>query len=84
MKKRIFVAIITAMLLLSFSSCADNESSEIVTSFSTCEEAAAACGVDFAAAGWSHGLLPEVAEFMREKSDYYFSTVKEFEEFLYG
>lgn len=45
---------------------------------------AAACGVDFAAAGWSHGLLPEVADFMREKSDYYFSTVKEFEEFLYG
>ena len=44
---------------------------------------AKACGVEFAAAGWSHGLLPEVAEFMKQHSDYYFKTVKEFADFLF-
>lgn len=43
-----------------------------------------ACGVDFAAAGWSHGLLPEVAEFMNEHADYYFKTVKELSDFVFG
>lgn len=42
-----------------------------------------ACGVDFAAAGWSHGLLPEVAQFMKKHSDYYFATVKELADFIF-
>lgn len=41
------------------------------------------CGVDFIGAGWSHGLLPEVMEYMREKADYYFGTVEELSEFLF-
>lgn len=44
---------------------------------------AKACDVDFAAAGWSHGLLPDVVEFMKEKSDYYFSEVAELSKFIF-
>ena len=43
-----------------------------------------ACGVDFAAAGWSQGLLPEVAEFMRAHSEHYFATVKELADFVFA
>ena len=44
---------------------------------------AKACGVEFAAAGWSHGLLPEVEAFMRAHADYYFKTVKELSDFVF-
>ena len=44
---------------------------------------AKAVGVEFAAAGWSHGLLPDVVEFMKKNSDYYFSTVAEFRDFIF-
>ena len=39
------------------------------------------CGVEFAAAGWSHGV-PEIENYMRANSDYYFSTVEQFREFV--
>ena len=42
---------------------------------------ARSCNVEFAAAGWSHSV-PEIEEFMRNNSDYYFSTVDEFKEFI--
>lgn len=43
---------------------------------------ARSCNVDFAAAGWSHGV-PEIENYMRTNSDYYFSTVEQFKEFLW-
>lgn len=42
---------------------------------------ARSCNVEFAAAGWSHSV-PEIEEYMRNNSDYYFSTVDEFKEFI--
>lgn len=42
---------------------------------------ARSCNVEFAAAGWSH-TLPQIEEYMRNNSDYYFSTVEEFKEFV--
>lgn len=44
---------------------------------------ARSCGVDFAGAGWSH-IIPEIADYMQTHSDYYFSTVDEFSEFLFS
>lgn len=44
---------------------------------------ARSCNVEFAAAGWSHGV-PEIEDYMRDNSDYYFSTVDEFREFILG
>ncbi len=44
---------------------------------------ARSCDVDFAAAGWSHSV-PEIESYMKINSDYYFSTVDEFEKFLWG
>lgn len=41
------------------------------------------CGVPFACAGWSH-YLPEIADYMKNNCDYYFSTVREFSEFLFS
>lgn len=43
---------------------------------------ARSCNVEFAAAGWSHSV-PEIEEYMRNNSDYYFSTVDEFKEFIH-
>ncbi len=40
------------------------------------------CNVDFAAAGWSH-TVPEIETYMRNNSDYYFSTVDELKQFLF-
>lgn len=37
--------------------------------------------VTFAGAGWSH-LVPEIENYMRKNSDYYFSTVEAFIEFI--
>jgi phosphoglycolate phosphatase/pyrophosphatase PpaX len=42
---------------------------------------ARSCNVEFAAAGWSHEI-PEIENYMRINSDYYFSTVDEFKEFI--
>ncbi|MFL0246263.1 HAD family hydrolase [Candidatus Clostridium stratigraminis] len=39
------------------------------------------CNVTFAAAGWSH-IIPEIEEYMRNNSDYYFSTVETFKKFI--
>ena len=36
-------------------------------------------GVDFAAAGWAYEI-PQIHNFMKKESDYYFETVKRFEE----
>lgn len=46
-------------------------------------EMAEAAGVDFAAAGWGYEGVPIVEEYMRENSDYYFETVKEFSDFIF-
>ncbi len=43
-----------------------------------------ACGVECAAAGWSHGNIKSIEEYMRKHCDYYFATVAEFGEFLFG
>lgn len=40
-----------------------------------------ACGVPFAAAGWSNDV-PEIECFMRSNSDYYFKTVAQLDAFL--
>ncbi len=42
---------------------------------------ARSCNVAFAAAGWSH-VISEIENYMRDKSDYYFSTVELFKEFI--
>ena len=39
------------------------------------------CNVPFAAAGWSH-MIPEIKSYMEENSDYYFSTVNSFRNFI--
>lgn len=40
-------------------------------------------GVGFGAAGWAYDL-PEIEGFMRKNCDYYFKTVKDFSDFLFG
>lgn len=40
------------------------------------------CGVPFACAGWSH-YLPQIADYMKENCDFYFSTVQAFSDFLF-
>ena len=42
---------------------------------------AKSCNVDFAVAGWSHEI-PEIENYMRINSDYYFSTVDGFRKFI--
>ncbi len=42
---------------------------------------ARACGVDFAAVGWSNDI-PEIERFMRANCRYYFKTVQELDAFL--
>lgn len=42
---------------------------------------AKSCGVDFAAAGWAHNI-PQIDEYMKSNSKYYFSTVDELACFL--
>lgn len=39
------------------------------------------CGVDFAAAGWAYDV-PQIEDFMRRNSDFYFKTVQELADFL--
>jgi phosphoglycolate phosphatase/pyrophosphatase PpaX len=43
---------------------------------------ARSCNVAFAAAGWSH-ITPEIKAYMETNSDYYFSTVAAFREFIF-
>jgi phosphoglycolate phosphatase/pyrophosphatase PpaX len=43
---------------------------------------ARSCNVEFAAAGWSHAI-PEIENYMRSNSDYYFSKVDEFKNFIW-
>ena len=43
---------------------------------------ARSCNIAFAAAGWSH-ITPEIKEYMEANSDYYFSTVAAFREFIF-
>lgn len=42
---------------------------------------ARSCGVPFAAAGWANDI-PQIEEFMRQNSDFYFKTVAELADFL--
>lgn len=42
---------------------------------------ARSCRVTFASAGWSH-MIPEIKTYMEANSDYYFSTVASFKEFI--
>lgn len=42
---------------------------------------AKSCGVDFAAAGWSH-QIEEIRDYMKANSDYYFGTVEELKSYL--
>jgi phosphoglycolate phosphatase/pyrophosphatase PpaX len=42
---------------------------------------ARSCNVTFAGAGWSH-IIPEIEDYMRRNSDYYFSTVEEFKRLI--
>ncbi|AKA67913.1 HAD family hydrolase [Clostridium scatologenes] len=42
---------------------------------------ARSCNVTFAGAGWSH-IIPEIEDYMRTNSDYYFSTVETFKDFI--
>lgn len=42
---------------------------------------ARSCNITFAGAGWSH-IIPEIKNYMEINSDYYFSTVSSFKEFI--
>lgn len=42
---------------------------------------ARSCNVAFAGAGWSH-VIPEIENYIINKSDYYFSTVELFKKFI--
>lgn len=42
---------------------------------------ARSCSVAFAGAGWSH-VIPEIRDYMKLNSDFYFSTVDSFKEFI--
>ena len=42
---------------------------------------ARSCNVKFAAAGWSH-IIPEIEDYMRNNSDYYFPTVEILKKFI--
>ena len=44
---------------------------------------ARSCNVTFAGAGWSH-IVPEIENYMRNNSDYYFSTVESFNKFIFS
>jgi len=44
---------------------------------------ARSCEVDFACAGWSH-IVPDIKRYMMEKSDYYFSEVRELHNFIFS
>ncbi len=44
---------------------------------------AKSCGVPFACAGWSH-YLPEIEDYMKNNCDHYFTTVREFSDFLFS
>jgi phosphoglycolate phosphatase-like HAD superfamily hydrolase len=44
-------------------------------------EMARSCNVDFATAGWSHSI-PEIKEYMKLESKYYFETVEQFNQFI--
>eukprot|EP00933_Yihiella_yeosuensis_P074675 TRINITY_DN83663_c0_g1_i1.p1 TRINITY_DN83663_c0_g1~~TRINITY_DN83663_c0_g1_i1.p1 ORF type:complete len:349 (-),score=76.74 TRINITY_DN83663_c0_g1_i1:52-1098(-) len=44
---------------------------------------AKAAGIHVAGAGWGHDVQP-VQEYMRKECNYYFSSVKEFSDFLFG
>ncbi|SHI76830.1 HAD family hydrolase [Parasporobacterium paucivorans] len=46
-------------------------------------EMARNCGVDFAAAGWAHSV-PEIDDYMKKNSDFYFSSVEDMDQFLFG
>ena len=46
-------------------------------------DCARACGVPFAAAGWANDLK-EIESFMRKHCDFYFKTVRELYDFLFG
>lgn len=39
------------------------------------------CDITFAGAGWSH-IIPEIKDYMKTNSDYYFPTVDSFREFI--
>lgn len=42
---------------------------------------ARSCNVKFAGAGWSH-IIPDIKKYMKNNSDYYFSTVESFKKFI--
>lgn len=42
---------------------------------------ARSCNVTFAGAGWSH-IIPRIEDYMRNNSDYYFSTVETLKKFI--
>ncbi len=42
---------------------------------------AKSCNVEFVGAGWSH-IIPDIKKYMKNNSDYYFSTVESFKEFV--
>ena len=44
---------------------------------------ARSCNAAFAGAGWSH-IIPEIKNYMKKSSDYNFSTVESFKEFVLG
>ena len=44
---------------------------------------AKACNIDFVAAGWSHGLVPAITEFMKKNCDIYFETVEELRHYIF-
>ncbi len=45
-------------------------------------EMAKSCNIDFAAAGWSHSI-PEIKQWMKAESNYYFETIKDFRDFVF-
>ena len=59
----------------------DNHELLVVDDLKPGLDMAIGCNVKFAGAGWSH-INPEIKDFMKKNSDYYFSTVDSFSKFI--
>lgn len=59
----------------------DNNEILVVDDLKPGLDMARSCNVTFAAAGWSH-IIPEIKNYMKANSDYYFSTVDSLKEFI--
>ena len=61
----------------------DNNEILVVDDLKPGLDMARSCSAAFAAAGWSHiHIIPDIRNYMKENSDYYFTTIDEFKKFI--